>query len=299
MGTVSGLIDDARYDLIDYETGIVFEDAELLNFLNRMIKLMDSELTAVGSHLVHGTEEDIDTVASQDYVDISNMNNGYFDSLRSFWIGSDRLVGLSVDEIYYERKFRSGDAYPFYWALDGDRILFETTADAAHTDVTIHYNKKNRPRLASWSSAFTAANATELFTVASDHEFTTGDGRFQVSNSGGALPTGLSTSTDYWIIVVSPTTFRLATSRVAAMENDYVTISDDGTGTQTITLTDYMPYNGIFDDFLREQMVMYAKAKREGALTSVDPMYASAFRKRVMEESLRKEMRAPEYYIEF
>jgi hypothetical protein len=391
MGTVSGLIDSARYDLIDYETGIVFDDTEILNYLNRMIEVMDSELAVLGSHLVHRLEENIDTVASQNYVDISSMNNGYWDSIRSFWIGQDRLTGLSVDELYYERKFRSGNAYPFYWSLDGDRILFESPASEAYNDtvtftnatdlvtsasavtynggtavtadgpfrlsnyggalpaelsegtdyylivvstttfklattaanatagtavsfsddgtgtstiqedngVSIHYNKKNRPRLLSWSDTFTANAATDVFTVSPGTTFTTGDGRFQVSTDAADLPAGLTTGTDYWIIYITPTKFRLATSKVAAMENDYVNITDAGTGNHTITLTDYMPYRGIFDQFLREQLVSHAKAKREGAFSQYDQSYNMMFRKKAIEETLRREMYMPEYYIEF
>lgn len=87
---------------------------------------------------------------------------------------------------------------------------------------------------------FTAANATELFTSAA-HGMTTGDGPYRVSNSGGALPTGLAVDTNYWIIadvangVADPiNTYQLATSKANALAGTEVAITTDGTGTQTL-----------------------------------------------------------------
>jgi hypothetical protein len=87
---------------------------------------------------------------------------------------------------------------------------------------------------------FTATNATELFTSAA-HGMSTGDGPFRVSNSGGALPTGLSVDTDYWIIadvangVADPVnTYQMATSRANALAGTELLITSDGTGTQTL-----------------------------------------------------------------
>ncbi len=83
---------------------------------------------------------------------------------------------------------------------------------------------------------FTANNATEVFTATS-HGLATGDGPFQVSNSGGALPGGLTVATDYWIIRLNSSTFKLATSLANALTETNLLISTDGTGTQTLSDT--------------------------------------------------------------
>jgi hypothetical protein len=83
-------------------------------------------------------------------------------------------------------------------------------------------------------ATFTADNATEIFTIAS-HGLFTGDGPFQVSNSGGALPAGLTALTDYYIIKASASTFKLATSRANAFAGTNLLITTDGTGTQTLS----------------------------------------------------------------
>lgn len=80
---------------------------------------------------------------------------------------------------------------------------------------------------------FTAANGTEIFTAVA-HGLQTGDGPFQVSNSGGALPAGLTALTDYWIIKIDADTFYLATSLALALAGTFLSITTNGTGTQTL-----------------------------------------------------------------
>ncbi len=81
--------------------------------------------------------------------------------------------------------------------------------------------------------SFTAANATEVFT-ATAHGMSTADGPIRV-HSDGALPTGLSAGTDYWIIKINANTFYLAATRADAVAGTHLAISDDGTGTQTLS----------------------------------------------------------------
>jgi hypothetical protein len=239
MGTVANLLENIRYDIQDYEEGLAYDDRLLYIYINRMIGIMDSSLAAMRSDLVHGTETNIDTVESQNYVDLTNMNNGQWDSIRSIWIGSDRKYKIPIDLMFYKRKFYSGDAEPEFWALEDRWLLFETTADAAHTDFVIHYNKKHRPRLESWSDTFTANASTDFITLTTGQAtFVTGDGPFTVSNSGGALPTGLAASTNYWVWFDpdNPTKLKIATSKANAINESFVDITGTGSGTHTITL---------------------------------------------------------------
>lgn len=84
------------------------------------------------------------------------------------------------------------------------------------------------------AGTFTAA-VSDICTKAS-HGFKTGL-KVQVSNSGGALPTGLSAATDYFVIYLSASTFSLASSLVLAQAGTAIDISGTGSGTQTITPT--------------------------------------------------------------
>ena len=82
---------------------------------------------------------------------------------------------------------------------------------------------------------FTAAASTEIFTLA-DHGFGLGL-VVQVSNSGGALPSGLTDATNYYVIPITSSTFYLATSLENALNSTYLSITTNGTGTNTVTPT--------------------------------------------------------------
>ena len=82
-------------------------------------------------------------------------------------------------------------------------------------------------------TVFTALASTDVCTAVA-HGLATG-WAVQVSNSGGALPTGLSAATTYWAIVLSVDTFKLATSRANALAGTAIDITTNGTGTQTAT----------------------------------------------------------------
>ena len=81
---------------------------------------------------------------------------------------------------------------------------------------------------------FTAEADDDLCTKAA-HGLQTGDGPIRVANSGGGLPTGLAASTDYWVIVASSSTFKLATSLANALAGTAINLTTDGTGTQTLS----------------------------------------------------------------
>lgn len=84
------------------------------------------------------------------------------------------------------------------------------------------------------ADTFTADNATNIFTNTA-HGYVTGM-KCQVSTSG-ALPTGLSGGVDYYVIKIDADTFKLASSLANAQAGTAIDISDDGTGTQTLTPT--------------------------------------------------------------
>lgn len=76
--------------------------------------------------------------------------------------------------------------------------------------------------------------ATDLFTTAA-HDYTTG--LVVRGTSTGTLPAGITTATDYFVIVVSSTTFKLATSLANALAGTVIDITDQGTSGATHTLT--------------------------------------------------------------
>lgn len=85
-----------------------------------------------------------------------------------------------------------------------------------------------------YTSTFTADASSDRITVNTTEELYTG-ALVQVSNAGGALPAPLAAATDYFIIEISATVKKLATSLDNAMTGTAIDITNAGTGTHTIT----------------------------------------------------------------
>lgn len=82
----------------------------------------------------------------------------------------------------------------------------------------------------------TVANSTDIWTGTS-HTFVDGQA-VQLTNAGGALPTGSSTATTYYVEVINANTFYLHTNWNGAINHLTSTrllVSSDGTGTHTAT----------------------------------------------------------------
>lgn len=84
-------------------------------------------------------------------------------------------------------------------------------------------------------AATTFAYASGNNVTVTAHGYTTGWGPVQLTTTG-SLPTGLSTGTNYWIIVVDANTIAFAASRANALAGTAVALSGAGTGTQTLTV---------------------------------------------------------------
>lgn len=88
-------------------------------------------------------------------------------------------------------------------------------------------------------------------TTFTDNEIDTGTDAIQVLSHGlrtglrvrlttsGALPTGLATATDYYIIVYDDNNVQLASSRANAFAGTEIALAADGSGTHTITPYEY------------------------------------------------------------
>lgn len=84
--------------------------------------------------------------------------------------------------------------------------------------------------------AFTAANFALNQITVTGHGLATGDGAFQLTNTGGALPTGLATLTDYYVRVVDANELTLHPTYQDALDNTAaVAFSTAGTGTHSMT----------------------------------------------------------------
>lgn len=104
--------------------------------------------------------------------------------------------------------------------------------------------------LTNTTQTFTASASTDLLTLTAKLENLRRGNVVRVSNSGGALPTGLSAATDYYIIPVGALTYKLATTFANSMSGTAIDLTGDGSGVQTLTLRSEPRYtaHGIVDD---------------------------------------------------
>lgn len=153
---------------------------------------------------------------------------------------------------YVVGAIQVNNSYPYKIQVDGPGITStEATysSDSSATKQEIHnglvaqlnavvgknYTATFAP-LVYADQTFTADSSTDQLHVVA-HGLNTGDGPFQVSNSGGALPAGLTALTDYYVVKVDADNFKLATSLTNALAGTIIDITSNGTGTQTISDT--------------------------------------------------------------
>lgn len=89
----------------------------------------------------------------------------------------------------------------------------------------------------SHATTFTANAGTDVVTHAGI-DFPTGT-KVRLTNSGGGLPGGLATATDYFTVRQSAGASKLAASLSQALNDQPLDISSAGTGTHTMTATEY------------------------------------------------------------
>lgn len=106
-----------------------------------------------------------------------------------------------------------------------DTVMYYPTMDAKSTSVNTMIN----------SNTFTASSSTGLLlTYTNDFANYTS---VKFSNTGGALPTGLNNTDIFWLVRVSATTARVATSLANAIAGSVIAYTDGGSGTHTMTVT--------------------------------------------------------------
>lgn len=90
----------------------------------------------------------------------------------------------------------------------------------------------------------TITNATPAVVTLSNHGLATG--QLVYFTTTGALPTGITANTRYWVNVLTSSTFRLSTSLANALAGTSIATSSAGSGTHTVYSVDFElgGYNG-------------------------------------------------------
>ena len=351
--TVQTIIDSARYDLVDYVDGvglgIEFDDTELLNYMNRMVGILDSNLVSLNSDLTEAMDETHETTTGQSYVDLSSsLNSGNWLDIRSVWLGANKLEKVSLGRLRYESMFNTANRTPLFWALAGRKIYFPAPASgptelmpnlvdrdfsgaSAWADVDIATGVGSYGETTDLSLVADATGIGDYCTLAVASAPMTAGKKYRMKYDLDSVAqswylqdfTGAQTfgtmDTDDDGTIQNTLNFRVDSSitggyRIVAVANaaegnfdnfklynwsDCLTIFYDKK-TAALTLTASMPYNDTFNEFLREMLVLCAKAKKEGIISKADGVFNSLFKQRVMQEEISRSFIPRNYnYMEF
>ena len=139
-----------------------------------------------------------------------------------------------------ETVFDALTAVPFTSTVSTNTILFTNTVRGNTIDGAVKTH--NDGGAGSISVANTTQGVNSIVNVANNtitlaaHGYTTGL-KGQIAIDAGSLPTGLSGSTDYFVIVVDANTVKLAASLADALAGTAIDIEDQGTADKTLTFT--------------------------------------------------------------
>jgi hypothetical protein len=140
MTTAISLLNDARYDLKDYGTGVNIGNTEMTNYLNRVVRIFGRELCNRDADYTHASTSTSCSSAANYIAAPTRVH-----SIRSVWIGSDRIEEISPRLMDYKRKFYSGSAKPSFWTHRGANIEFQQTpgldASSSQYVCNVHYRE--------------------------------------------------------------------------------------------------------------------------------------------------------------
>mgnify|MGYP001282554627 CR=1 FL=1 len=113
--------------------------------------------------------------------------------------------------------------------------------------------------------------------IDSTSEYTTGYGPVAFSTAG-TLPAGLDATKAYWVIVVDSQNIRVALSKADALAGTAVDITDDGTGTFTLSNSTAVYLDGVLQDLdtyeiVQNQLIFDAAPDEDDVITATFHFY--------------------------
>lgn len=135
MATVQNIIDSCRYDLRDPAAIAEYTDAELIDYVNRAIRVLDTELASLKSDWTHSTDSPSTLQSGANSVAQPSLCN----NIRSVWYGEIEIFKRTTDEIIRKRKWITGTGQSYFYGHEGANIIFERTADQNY-ELAVHYD---------------------------------------------------------------------------------------------------------------------------------------------------------------
>jgi hypothetical protein len=266
MTTVATVLNGARYDLRNYGDMDWDEDLMIHN-LNRVINILDQKLVQFNSDQTLNIAYTTPTVG-YDYV---SAPTGCLE-VREVWINQHRKQNVDQQELRYRQQFRR---------------TVKGNGD------TINQNEYHKT---------VARTTTDLSALTSTGATANSAGTYWYSDLGsGTLGTGdivikLDTSIPtYWSWIQTKIEFETAFSSAG----DEVVIHYDKGTTAFTANTDTMPYNGQYDDAVREILVAMCIHKKYKQDSPTDTVYMDLFDQLVFNDMVNRKFWRKQYRLDF
>lgn len=208
----------------------------ITNFNSGSSKFIISDGTTTEEYLFVGTPEvsGIITVDQSSAVSASWFEITSFDGKRTYyvWMNTGSSLDPNPDPTYIgiECDIDAGSASSASDVADQIKAACEANENFAN-DFTVQ-----KTATSPGNATFTTVDTSADTITSTAHGFYTGL-KVQVSTSG-TLPTGLTASTDYYLIRTDADTLQFATSLANALAGTQIDLTGTGSGTQTIEVQD-------------------------------------------------------------
>ncbi len=290
MATAADIVTSGRYDLRAV-TGQSFKNDELLVYLNRSGIALDSVLMSMNSDWLHQTEVSAGLTAGLQKITMPTRMIG---SPRSIWV--TEIIDSFTDLTY---------------TASGDKIAtaagtFVTNGIAVNQTLGIVGSTSNNTN----DIGLVSVSAVTETLITLNEDVITDEGTADASGTIFAMKNDevVKTSTDQ---IFDRRKRATGTSRPYYWAHEGINLIFDYKADQayglfihynqesaTLEMDTAMPYNGEFDESLREGLVMIGK-QRKGELKNADIAMAAMFKQAVMTKTVRRNFIPKRYRLDF
>jgi len=140
-----------------------------------------------------------------------------------------QCTDISIDDVIFNNGPGGSDTCPAIRIINSSNLCTGLTINGTTfhgTSSALNYHN-GAAAFKGTSGTHTVSAATDTFTTSAAHQLLN-YAPIRFTNIGGA--TGISTGTTYYVIVVSTTTYKIATSRANAIAGTAINVTGDGTG---------------------------------------------------------------------
>lgn len=276
MATLQNIIDSARYDLNDVG-GMEFDDVQLVNYLNRMFVVMDNILVTHNSDLLR-TSASISLAAGGNTATLGTRS----DVVTNLWYKGREIEKRSLDFVLYDYHNNNYAAVSGTADTDTANKLVDSSATFSTNGVAVGWRAFNTTDAT--TALVTSVDSETTLGFASDL-FPDGDENYVVSNNTG--------EPNYWAYNAGNFYF----DRISASALTLTAYFHQKTATKVIT--DDMPYQGLFDEYLREALIVMASKAKQDNIVNVDKQFYNYFEQIALRHIISRKFNPKIYYIDF